>query len=120
MADRETMVAAVKTHLSATTSGNREEWLAIWADDAEVEDPVGAPPHRGIEAIGGTFWGMSRNAAPKLTLLEDVIVCGNEAIAIMQAEVGPEGSRITLKPVVDHFTFNEAGKIAKMRAFFKY
>lgn len=120
MADREAMVAAVKTHLSATSSGNRDEWIEIWAEDAAVEDPVGAPPHKGIEAIGGTFWGMSRNAAPKLTLLEDVIVCGNEAIAIMQAEVGPEGGRITLKPVVDHFTFNEAGKVLKMRAFFKY
>ncbi len=120
MSDRKAMVAAVNTHLRATTEGNREEWLAIWADDAEVEDPVGSPPHRGIEAIGGPFWAMSRNAAPKLTLLEEVIVCGNEAIAIMQAEVGPESSRITLKPVVDHFTFDDAGKITRMRAFFTY
>ena len=120
MPDKDTMIAAVQTHCRASSQGNREEWLAIWAEDAVVEDPVGAPPHRGIAAIGDTFWAMSRNAAPQLTLLEDVIVCGNEAIAIMQAEVGPEGNRRTLKPVVDHFTFNEAGKIVKMRAFFKY
>ena len=120
MPDKETMIAAVKTHCRATSEANRDEWLAIWAEDAEVEDPVGAPLHRGIGAIGTTFWAMSRNAAPRLTLLEDVIVCGNEAIAIMQAEVGPEGNRRVLKPVVDHFTFDAAGKISKMRAFFTY
>ncbi|MGE3690300.1 MAG: nuclear transport factor 2 family protein [Novosphingobium sp.] len=120
MPDKDAMIAAAKTHLRATSEGNREEWLAIWADDAEIEDPVGAPPHRGIAEIGDKFWAMSRNAAPKLTLLEDVIVCGNEAIAIMQAEVGPADNRRTLKPVVDHFTFNDVGKILKMRAFFTY
>ena len=120
MPDRNMMVAAVETHLRASGEGNREEWLTIWADDAEVEDPVGAPPHKGIAALRDTFWAMSRNAQPKMTLLEEVIVCGNEAIAIMQAEVGPADKRMTLKPIVDHFTFNDSGKIMKMRAFFAY
>ena len=67
-----------------------------------------------------TFWAISRNAAPRLTLNEDVIVCGNEAIGIMTAEVGPADSRRTLSPVVDHFTFDEDARIVGMRAFFIY
>jgi steroid delta-isomerase len=114
------MIAAVETHLRASTEGDFDAWVKIWADGAVVEDPVGAPAHRGIEALRTTFWAMSRNAAPRLTLTEDVIVCGNEAIAIMEVEVGPAGNRRTLAPVVDHFTFDEDAKITGMRAFFKY
>lgn len=120
MADRDTMIAAVQTHCRAQTEGDYDAWIAIWTDDAVVEDPVGAPPHRGIETLGTTFWAMSRNAAPRLTLNEDVIVCGHEAIAIMTAEVGPADNRRTLSPVIDHFTFDEAGKVTGMRAFFNY
>jgi steroid delta-isomerase len=120
MPDREQMIEAVRTRCRASTEGNFDEWVKIWADNVVVEDPVGAPPHRGIEAVRTTFWGMSRNAAPRLTLTEDVIVCGKEAIAIMQVEVGPADNRRTLAPVVDHFTFDENAKITGMRAFFKY
>jgi steroid Delta-isomerase len=120
MAERDAMIAAVHTHCRAQSEGDFDAWIAIWADDAVVEDPVGAPPHRGIEALRTTFWAMGRNASPRLTLLEDVVVCGNEAIAIMSAEVGPEGNRRTLSPVIDHFTFDRAGKVVGMRAFFNY
>jgi steroid delta-isomerase len=120
MPDRERMIEAVQTHCRASTEGNFDEWVKIWADGVVVEDPVGAPPHRGIEAVRTTFWSMSRNAAPRLTLIEDVIVCGNEAIAIMEVEVGPADNRRRLAPVVDHFTFDENEKITGMRAFFKY
>jgi steroid delta-isomerase len=120
MPDRDAMIAAVQTHCRASTEDDFDAWVKIWADDAVVEDPVGSPPHRGIEALRTTFWTMARNAAPRLTLNEAVIVCGNEAIAIMTAEVGPADNRRTLSPVVDHFTFDETARIARMRAFFAY
>lgn len=121
MPDRDAMIAAVMTHLRASSEGDFAAWARIWADDVVVEDPVGAGNvHRGIEALRTTFWAMSQNAAPRLTLNEDVIVCGNEAVAIMTAEVGPPDNRRTLSPVIDHFTFDEAGKITAMRAFMHY
>jgi hypothetical protein len=120
MPDRDAMIAAVNTHCRASTEGDFAAWEKIWAESAIVEDPVGAPPHYGIEAIRSTFWTMSRKAAAHLTLTEDVIVCGNEAIAIMAVELGPADNRRKLAPVVDHFTFDEAAKITGMRAFFKY
>ncbi|MBW8754501.1 MAG: nuclear transport factor 2 family protein [Sphingomonadales bacterium] len=120
MPDRDAMIAAVQTHCRASTEGDLDAWVKIWADQAVVEDPVGSPPHRGIEALRTTFWAMSRNAAPRLTLSEEVIVCGNEAIAIMTAEVGPPDNRRTLSPVVDHFTFDDDARIVGMRAFFNY
>lgn len=120
MADREAMIEAVQTHLRASTEGDFEQWRKIWSDDAVIEDPVGYGLYRGMEEISTKFWPQSRNASPRLTLLEDVIVCGHEAIAIMSAEVGAEDARRVLQPVVDHFTFNEAGQITGMRAFFNF
>jgi steroid delta-isomerase len=120
MPDRDAMIAAVKTHCRASTERDFDAWVKIWADDAVVEDPIGATPHRGIEALRTTFWAMSRSAMPRLTLTEEVIVCGNEAVAIMEVEVGPADSRRKLAPVVDHFTFDDDAKIVAMRAFFNY
>jgi steroid delta-isomerase len=120
MPDRDAMIAAVKTHCRASSEGDFDAWVQIWADDAVVEDPVGTPPHRGIETLRTTFWARSRNAAPHLTLTEDVIVCGNEALAIMSVEIGPADNRRRLSPVIDHFTFDEHAKVTGMRAFFNY
>ena len=120
MPDRETMIAAVKCHASEVGTGDQAKWLAIWADDAEIEDPVGAPVLKGIEALRTTFWDQASRAAPRLTLDHDVIIAGNEAMAVMSVELGHEGAKHRMCPVVDLFTFNEAGKITSMRAFFNY
>jgi len=56
----------------------------------------------------------------KLWLERDVIVCGNEAIALLHGVVTREGALRKVGPIVDHFTFNEDGKIKMMRAFWKY
>ena len=121
MPDRETMIAAVKTHIRGESEGDKQAWVKIFADDIVIEDPVGSGGiYRGIAVVGTTFWDQAQRANAKLQLLEDVIVCGNEAVAILKAEIGPAGARRTLSPIVGHFTFNEAGKVAGLRAFFDY
>ena len=76
---------------------------------------------RGIESLRTSFWKLVTDLSPmKLWLERDVIVCGNEAIAILQGVVTREGSLQHVGPLVDHFTFNDAGKISMMRAFWKY
>jgi hypothetical protein len=49
-----------------------------------------------------------------------VIVCGNEAIAILAADVTRDGARHRVGPIVDHFVFGDDGKIKSMRAFWKH
>ena len=48
--------------ISAVEAGDREGWLALFAPDAQVADPVGPSPfdpegtgHRGIDAIGAFY-----------------------------------------------------------------
>jgi ketosteroid isomerase-like protein len=120
-ADRDRMVAAVKTHCRASWEGDKESWVKLFADDVVIEDPVGSGAiYRGIEAASTTFWERSKRAKPRLQLTEEIIVCGKEAVAILAAEVGPDDARRRIAPIVDHFTFDDDGRIIGMRAFFNY
>jgi steroid delta-isomerase len=121
MPDADAIVTAINSHCETLSNHDKDGWLALWADDAVLEDPVGVDTFRGIESIRTTFWKMVDDLSPmKLWLEREVIVCGNEAIAILQGVVTREGSMQHVGPLVDHFTFNDAGKISMMRAFWKY
>jgi hypothetical protein len=103
------------------TAHDKEGWLALWAEDTVLEDPVGVDIYRGKDALATTFWGLIEQLAPmKLWLDRDVIVCGNEAIAILFGVVTRGGQLTRVGPIVDHFVFDDAGKITSMRAFWKY
>jgi len=118
---KQAIVAAIETHCRALTEGDREGWLTIWADDAVLEDPVGVDTYRGVEALRTVFWPVIQSISPmRLWLKEDVLVCGHEAVAILAAEVTFEGAPRRTDPIVDHFTFDDQGKVAAMRAFWKY
>jgi len=115
------MVAAIKTHCVTLSAHDKEGWLSLWAEDTVLEDPVGVDTYRGKEALATTFWGLIEQLSPmKLWLERDVIVCGNEAIGILNGVVSKDGELSRVGPIVDHFVFNEEGKITSMRAFWKY
>ncbi len=113
--------ATIQAHCDTLSDHDKEGWLALWADDTVLEDPVGVDTYRGIEGLRTSFWKLVDELSPmKLWLERDVIVCGNEAIAILQGVVTREGAMQHVGPLVDHFTFNGEGKITMMRAFWKY
>lgn len=121
MADKDAMIAAVKTHCRAESEGDRDAWVALFADDAMIEDPVGSGNiHRGIEAIANVFWERAQSHKPQVQLLEKPIACGSEVIALIKAEIGPEGARQTYAPIVAHFVFDDHAKVESLRAFFEY
>lgn len=121
MPDADQIIAAITAHCRTLSDHDKEGWLALWADDTVLEDPVGVDTYRGIESLRTSFWKLVNDLSPmKLWLERDVIVCGNEAIAILQGVVTREGAMQHVGPLVDHFTFNQEGKITMMRAFWKY
>lgn len=120
MPDRDAIVEAVKTHCRAESALDKPAWLALYADDIVLEDPVGTPPIEGIEALSTRFWAGVERAQPKVELIDEVIVCGNEAIATLCAEINADGGRRTLRPIVVHLVFNAAGRIERLRSFFNY
>jgi steroid delta-isomerase len=115
------IVAAIKSHCRTLSAHDKEGWLALWAEDTVLEDPVGVDTYRGLESLRTTFWNLVHDLSPmKLWLDKDVIVCGNEAIGILYGVVTRDGKLTKVGPIVDHFTFDQNGKIKSMRAFWKY
>jgi steroid Delta-isomerase len=116
-ATREQMVAAVAEYCRAETEKDKDAWLALFADGAVHEDPVGVRTNAGLEQIAG-FWDLFQPLDLEIWCEEPTIVCGHEAIAIMRCRTGPPEDRRTSNRIVDQFVFDDAGKITNLRAFY--
>ena len=120
MPDKAQMIAAIETYCRAETEGDWDAFIALFAEEGVLhEDPVGYAKRHGRAGLE-EIWGMAQAGGVNLQLTGDVIVCGNEAIALMRAETGPEGERRVTEPIVDHFVFGEDGKITSVRAFYNF
>jgi steroid delta-isomerase len=117
MPEPEQMIAAIEAYCRAETEKDKAAWMALFAEGAVHEDPVGLVRNEGLEKIAA-FWDSFQPVDVELWLTEPPIVCGNEAIALMQCKVGPADNRTLSGRIVDQMIFNEAGKITAVRAFY--
>ncbi len=119
--------AARKSMAIVEAKGERakEAWLALFAEDAVVEDPIGPSPldphgrgHRGKQALG-EFWDAAIEPVSLSFEIEKSFACGNEV-----ANVGSittrlsDGSRARVEGV---FTYcvDDQGKIVALRAYWE-
>ena len=109
----EHMRNVLQRYVDAVTRGDCEGIMALYADDATVEDPVGSEPRRGRAAIAELY----RNAAGQVRLELDgrVRVAANCAAAPMIGR--PAGMAGMVVEIVDVMTFNDDGLITSMRAY---
>jgi steroid Delta-isomerase len=108
----------IATYMERFTAEDREGWLDLFADDAWIEDPVGTPRRHGRAEIGA-FWDESHTVPEKIELvpLGITTVIGDEGIFTMQARA-TLGGQVFAIDIIDLMTFDQAGRIATMRAFF--
>jgi steroid delta-isomerase len=118
MADQETLRELISTYMARFTAEDREGWLDLFADGAWIEDPVGTPKRQGRPSIGD-FWDETHTVPDKVALvpLGITTIVGDEAIFTMQAQA-TLGSDVFGIDIINLMTFNEAGRITTMRAFF--
>lgn len=108
--------AAVDAYIDAYQRADRDVFLAAFADDGVVIDPVGTPPHVGRDARA-TFWDSVHQLAEKISFdVHDVIVAGDEAAMVftIQSKVG---DNTLLIDAVDVFTVGDDGRITQMKAY---
>lgn len=118
-------VSAGRASREAAAAKRKDEWLALFADDAVVEDPVGpsgfdpeGKGHRGPEAIS-RFYDMTIATTESLEfLIADSLVCGNENVNIGTIRSTVGGSIIDAEGVFV-YRVNDDGKIASLRAFWE-
>jgi steroid Delta-isomerase len=113
MPSQETMKAAMQAYLDAFNSGHAAAVAALYAEDATVEDPVGSPLKRGKAEIQA-FYSHSIATGAKLSL--DAPIRGSHGAAAAMAFSARLGV-VTVR-VIDVMTFDEAGQITSMKAYF--
>lgn len=117
MAEPDQIRNTVEQYLSRFNAKDRSGWLALWTDDATMEDPVGSDLREGKEAIG-EFFDQGHSQADSVELRADgpVIVLGHEAAFTFEVRPTLGGTEFSL-PAIDVMTFDEAGLITSQRAF---
>jgi ketosteroid isomerase-like protein len=108
----------------AAVARDKQAWLALFADDAIVEDPIGpshfdpdGTGHRGKEAIA-TFFDMAIAPSQLEFHFDKTYVCGDEEANTGHIEIVTAGYRVVAEGV---FTYrvNADGKIAALRAYWE-
>jgi steroid delta-isomerase len=115
---------AGKRSREAATAGDKEAWLAVFADDAVVEDPIGpshfdpeGKGHRGKEALAKFFDMAIAPSQLEFNFLE-TFQCGNEEANVGNIVIVASGFRVVAEGV---FTYrvNDEGKISALRAYWE-
>lgn len=108
----EAMAKAQEAYVAAINAKDLKAILALYADDAVVEDPAGSPPKKGKE-IEAFYAGVVKGT-PKLEIVTVNPSTGDSSAMHFQVKAGP----VTID-VIDVMTFNTAGKITGMWAYVK-
>ncbi|MCR8641310.1 nuclear transport factor 2 family protein [Paenibacillus sp. N1-5-1-14] len=116
MQSQSEMKAALQSYVDNFNAGNAEGVIALFAQNATVEDPVGEQPLEGMEAITA-FYTQVIASGSKLTLAAPIRGShSNSAAMAFVVESNMDGQIIHIN-VIDVMTFDESGKISSMRAY---
>ncbi len=113
MADTERMLEAPQKYLEALCNKDLEGVMALYADDATVEDPVGTDKHVGKAAVR-KFYAGAVEAGVQAELTGPVRLAGQEAAFPFVIKIPAAGMEMD---VIDVFRFNDEGLVVEMRAF---
>lgn len=115
MSLKETMQAAPQQYLDAINNQDLEAIVALYADNAIVEDPVGSEIKSGIDEVR-EFYKTVVEFDLTAELTGQVRIAGNEVAFPFQVENKMEGTTM-ITSIIDVFKFNDEGKIVSMRAY---
>jgi steroid delta-isomerase len=113
---------------AAVAAKDRSAWLALLADDAVVQDPIGPSPldpggagHRGAAAIAA-FYDTVIATAEQITFeIERSYLCGDEVADVgVIRTVLPGGRQVAVVHGVFTYRSNGDGKLAALRAYWEF
>ena len=118
--------AVSKKSIAAVKAKRKEDWLALFAADGVIQDPVGKSPidpsgegHRGTAAIAA-FW--DNQIAPNTIHFEvrESYAAGSECANVGTISIGmPNGMKARCDGVFV-YRVNDAGKLVSLRAFWEF
>lgn len=117
MPSPEALRGLVDDYVAAMSTNDKDRYVALFAENGTVEDPVGSDIRKGHAEIG-EFWDMVHTLSETITLIRTgpVRVAGNELAFPMQA-VSDVGGTEMVVDIIDVFTVDDDRRITAMRAF---
>lgn len=105
-------------YLEGLSNGDLEQVLALFDDDAKLQDPVGGDINlQGMEQIRA-FYSKSVTMGLVGKLQGNVRVAGNTIAFAFEMQINkPDAGPALLFEAIDVFELNEAGKIIDMKAY---
>jgi steroid Delta-isomerase len=117
---------AAVASLSAVRAKDKQGWLALFAEDALVEDPVGPSPfdphgkgHRGHAGIGAFYDNVIAHNDEFDFTINNAFECANECASFATFKISTRGASFEMPIIIVH-RINDAGKIASLRAFWEF
>lgn len=116
MPTEQIMKQALQAYIDAFNRVDPDGIVALYADNATVEDPVGSELKTGKQKIA-EFYRMAIKTGAKLKLAAPIRAShGNSAAMAFDVELNMPEGRAVIR-VIDVMTFDEHGKFASMRAY---
>jgi ketosteroid isomerase-like protein len=116
-------IAAHRNSIAYAMAGEKEKWLALFAADAVVHDPVGPSPHdpegkgnRGHAELAA-FWDTMIGPSNLLFIPHKRIVSGPNAAAVTMTAVNYIQGLKTFIEMIAVYTVDTAGKIASLNVY---
>jgi ketosteroid isomerase-like protein len=113
---------------AAVEAGDREAWLALFAEDAVVQDPIGPSPfdpdgtgHRGKAAIAA-FYDTVIAASERISFeIERSYLCGDEVadVGVIRTTLAG-GQHVAVVRGVYTYRTDGRGKLAALRAYWEF
>jgi SnoaL-like domain len=117
-ATRADMLAAVERSPVAAAARDRGAWVGVFAQDAQIEDPIGSRPHRGADEIArfyDTFIGPR-----EITFHRDVdLIVGTTVVRDMDLELKMAPTLIMRVPAYLRYDVDRGGNIIALQALWE-
>ena len=113
---------------AAVSAGDREGWLALFADDAVVADPIGPSPfdpegkgHVGREAIAAFYDTVIAPSEAISFEITESYLCGDEAadVGVIRTTLAGGTHQAVVRGVYTYRS-DGAGRLAALRAFWEF
>jgi len=116
-------ITAHKKSIACAQSGKKEEWLALFDDNAIVRDPVGKSPHdpEGLGFQGkqrlSDFWDMMIATGNLVIVPHKRIPVGEHICAVVMTATNYIGGLKTFIEMVACYEVNAAGKVISLSVY---
>jgi steroid Delta-isomerase len=112
--------------MAAVAAGDREGWLALFADDAVVEDPIGPSAfdpegkgHRGREEIAAFYDSVIAPNESVVFTIHQSFLCGEELANVGVIRITLAGGAAVEVDGVYTYRRSPDGRIAALRAYWE-